>query len=75
MIAMSRLHVDPADFHEVIEATVDATVRRLESDRPSDTAGRILLTKRQTAETFSVSDGTVDRWRAEAGLPFVKIDG
>jgi excisionase family DNA binding protein len=72
---MSRILLNPSDFSPVIEEAVNAAVRRLEADRPTDAAGQILLTKRQAAEALGVSEGTVDRWRSEAGLPFVKIDG
>ena len=70
-----NVSIDPAEFSDVIQAAVNAAVRRLESTRPSDAAGQILLTKRQAAEALGVSEGTVDRWRAQAALPFVKIDG
>ena len=72
---MTRILLDPADFAGVIDAAVEAMAQRLESTRPTDAAGQILVTKRQAAEGLGVSEGTVDRWRAEAGLPFVKIDG
>ena len=72
---MSRLLLDPADFAGVIDAAVEAMAQRLESTRPTDAAGRIFLIKRQAAEALAVSEATVDRWRAEAALPYVKIDG
>ncbi len=72
---MTRIHLDPADFRVVIDQAVDAAVAKLGSARPRDSAGRVLITKRQAAELLGVSEGTVDRWRSEAGLPFVKIDG
>ncbi len=72
---MTKILLDPADFAGVIDAAVEAMAQRLESTRPTDAAGQILLTKHQAAETLGVSEATVDRWRAEAGLPFVKIDG
>ena len=72
---MSRILLDPNDFHGVISEAVDAAVRRLEANRPTDSAGHILLTKRQAAEALNISEGTIDRWRADAGLPYLKIDG
>ena len=72
---MTRILLDPADFAGVIDAAVEAMAQRLESTRPTDAAGHILLTKRQAAEALGVSEGTVDRWRAEAALPAVKIHG
>ncbi len=72
---MTRILLDPADFAGVIDAAVEAMAQRLESTRTTDSANQILHTKRQAAEALGVSEATVDRWRAEAGLPFVKIDG
>lgn len=72
---MSRLLLDPADFAGVIDTAVEAMAQRLESTRPTDSAGHILMSKRQAAAALGVSEATVDRWRAEAALPFVKIDG
>ena len=72
---MTRILLDPADFAGVIDAAVEAMARRLESTWPTDAAGQILLTKCQAAEALGVSEATVDRWRAEAALPFVKVDG
>ena len=70
-----NVSIDPAEFSDVIQAAVNAAVGRLQSTRTTDSAGHILLIKRQAAEALGVSEATVDRWRAEAGLPFVKIDG
>ena len=48
---MSRILLNPSDFSPVIEEAVNAAVRRLEANRPTDSAGRVLLTKRQAAES------------------------
>ena len=32
-----------------------------------------LLTRQQVAELFGVSPSTIDRWRAERILPFIKV--
>ena len=46
-LPMSRLLLDPNDFAGVIDTAVEAMAHRLESTRPTDAAGQILLTKRQ----------------------------
>jgi len=46
---MSRLLLDPTDFAGVIDAAVEAMTQRLESTRPTDAAGQILLAKRPSA--------------------------
>ncbi len=33
----------------------------------------VLLTKKQAAEMFAVSEATINRWRAEGLIPHVKI--
>lgn len=69
-----NLHLDPADFAPLIDAAVDAAIRRLDAQRPRDGAGRVLVNKREAAEVLGVSEATVDRLR-KAGLPCVKLDG
>lgn len=70
-----KVSIDPAEFSDVIQAAVDAAVQGFDATRTTDAAGRIFLIKRQAAKALGVSEATVDRWRAEAGLPFVKIHG
>ena len=70
-----NLQIDPAEFAPIIKQAVDAAIRRLLDERPADGDGRILLNKKGAAEVLSASQSTVDRWRREEGLPFVKLDG
>ena len=70
-----NLHIDPAEIAPLIDTAVEAAVRRLRDERPADTDGRILLNKQGAADVLSASQSTVDRWRREEGLPFVKLDG
>lgn len=72
---MTRILLDPADFQDIIRAAVDETVRRIREERPRDELGKILVPKPEAADLMGVSQGTIDRWRAEAGLPSVKING
>ena len=70
-----NLHLDPAEFREVIDAAVSEAVRRLQTERHTDGAGRILLSKAEAAQALGVSPSTLDRLRRDAGLPAVKLDG
>lgn len=71
-----NIHFDPETFRPLIETAIDATLRRLQSERPRDGSGRVLLNKRGAAEFLGgVSVATIDRWREKHGLPFVKLDG
>jgi len=75
---MTRLeiHLDAETLKPIIQAAVDAAVRRLQDERARDDDGQVLWDKPRTGEEMGgVSESTVDRWRKEAGLPFVKIDG
>ncbi len=72
---MPEIHLDPAEFSPIIEMAVEATLRRLREERPTDQAGRILLSKQQAAEALGVSPSTIDRLRREVGLPCVKLNG
>ena len=74
---MSRLemHLDAETLQPIIQAAVDAAVRRLQAERHTDDAGRILLTKVEAAKALAVSPATLDRLRRDAGLPAVKLDG
>ena len=71
---MTRIHLEPSDFSPLIESAVETAVRRLQTERPKDANGRILLTKRETAEALGVSEATIDRWRVSHGLPHLKLD-
>ena len=70
-----NLHIDPAEFAPMIEAAVDAAVRRLQAEPHTDVAEKVLLTKAEAAQALGVSPSTLDRLRREAGLPCVKLDG
>jgi len=70
-----NLHIDPAEFSDVIQAAVDAAVARLRAERPRDDTNRVLLTKREAAAALGISEATVDRLRRDAGLPCVKLHG
>lgn len=69
-----NLHIDPAEFREVIDAAVYEAIRRVDAQRPRDAVGRVLLTKREAAEVLGISEASVDRLR-KVGLPCVKLDG
>ncbi len=70
-----RLDLDPSEFRDVIDRAVDQAVRRLESERPHDELGRVLLTKKEATDVMGVSQATVDRLRRDGGLPYVKLHG
>ena len=72
---MTRLLLDPAEFSDVIQAAVDAAVRRLLAERATTEPDKILVDKPGAGDVLSVSVSTVDRWRREEGLPFVKLNG
>ena len=69
-----NLHFDPAEFSDVIQAAVDAAVRRLQAERHTDDAGKVLLTKAEAAQALGVSPSTLDRLRRDAALPSVKLN-
>ena len=70
-----NLCIDPAEFADVIQAAVEAAIQRLQAERPTDGAGKLVLTKAEAARELSVSPSTVDRLRRDAGLPCIKLDG
>lgn len=70
-----NISINPAAFSEVIQAAVDAALRRLHAERPTDDAGKILMSKVEAAQALGVSISTVDRLRRDSGLPAVKLDG
>jgi len=69
-----NLHIDPTEFSDVIQAAVDAAVRRLLDERATTEPDKILVDKPGAAEILSVSVSTVDRLRKE-GLPCITLDG
>ncbi len=69
-----NLHFDPAEFSEVIQAAVDAAIRRLVAERHTTEPDKILVDKPGAAEILSVSVSTIDRLR-KAGLPCITLDG
>lgn len=71
-----NLRIDPNEFAPIIEQAVDAAMRRILDERLDENAdGPILLSKAGAAEEMSASASTIDRWRREEGLPFVKLNG
>ncbi len=70
-----NLHINPAEFSDVIQAAVDRAIAKMRAEQPAETDGQILLNKQGAADALSVSQSTVDRLRREAGLPCVKLDG
>ncbi len=71
-----NIHLDPDDLAPVIQSAVDAAIRRIRDERPTDSIGNLLLDKRQAAETLSVSVSTLDRQTYPKGdLRAVKLDG
>ena len=69
-----KLHIDPGEFRAVIDVAVSEAVRRLQAERHTDDAGRILLTKVEAAQALGISPSTLDRLRRDAGLPAVKLN-
>jgi len=69
-----NLHIDPTEFADVIQAAVDAAIRRLLAERHTDDAGKVLLTKAEAAQALAVSPSTLDRLRRDAGIPAVKLN-
>ncbi len=72
---MTRIEIDPADFTPVIGQAVDEALRRYEAELPRDEDGAILVNKEGAGRILDTSEATVDRWRANHGLPFLKLDG
>ena len=70
-----NVHFDLREFAPLIEQTVDAAVRRLLAERATTEPDKILVDKTVAGDVLSVSVSTIDRWRREEGLPFVKLDG
>ena len=70
-----RIQLDDSEFTPIVEMVVAAALRRLRAEQPCDQVGRVLLNKREAAESLGVSPSTLDRLRREAGLPSVKLDG
>jgi len=60
-----NLSFDPAEFAPLIEAAVDAAVRRLQAERHTDDAGKILLGKAEAAQALAV--GGVDPLDVQQG--------
>lgn len=70
-----NLYIDANEFAPIIEQAVDAAIARILSERVENADGPILLSKAKAAEEMSASASTIDRWRREEGLPFVKLNG
>lgn len=66
--------LDPSEFSDVIQAAVDAAIRRLQAEQHTDVAGRILLGKIEASRALGVSASTIDRLRRDAGLPAIKLN-
>ena len=43
------------------------------SNNSNKNMGKYLLSRTEVAELFGVSPSTIDRWRAERLLPFIKV--
>jgi len=71
---MMNVTFDTEVLREMVQQTVRTTVQEMEERRLRDESGRILLTKKEAAELMGVSEKTLDRWRAEQGLPCVQLD-
>lgn len=69
-----NVHVDANEFREVIDAAVSEAIHRLDAQRPKDATGKVLVDKRGAAELMTASEATIDRWRANHGLPCLKLD-
>lgn len=70
-----NLYIDPSEFAPLIEADVETALSRLLTIKHTASgAKKVLLTKAEAARELGVSISTVDRWRKEAELPFVKLD-
>jgi len=69
-----NVSIDAAEFSDVIQAAVDAAIGRLQAERHTDAAGKVLLTKAEAPQALAVSPSTLDRLRRDAGLPAVKLN-
>ena len=45
----------------------------MSSNSNKENTGKYLLSRTEVAELFGVSTSTIDRWRAEHLLPFIKV--
>ena len=72
---MASVSFDASEFDGLIQRAVAAAVREVEERWPRDEAGKILLKKREAAQAMGVDERTIDRWRDEHGLPFIKPAG
>ena len=70
---MTRIHIDPADFKEIIDAAVSEAFRRSKDEQCTDETGRIAVDRTGLAKVLSVSVTTIDRWRQQ-GLPYFRLD-
>ena len=70
-----ELAFDPRELAPVIQSAVDAAIRRIRDEWPTDPIGNLLLDKRQAAEALSVSVSTLDRQTHPKGdLRAVRLD-
>ncbi len=73
---MTHISLDPRDFRELIDQAVDAALCRLQAERHRDQAGRLLLGKREAAESLGMSISSLDRITFPRGsLRAVRLDG
>ena len=72
-----NLHIDAVEFSDVIQAAVDAAVEATAAKLCGSADGDdpVLWGKRRAAAGMDVSESTLNRWRREEGLPFVKLNG
>ena len=70
-----NLHLDPTEFAPIIDQAIEAALRRLQAERRTDDAGRMLWDKRTAAERMSVSVSTFDRLVKDGEVKVVKLAG
>jgi len=70
-----NLHLDPNEFAPVIEAAVEAAIRRFQAERQADGAGKLLLDKKAAAESMAISVSSLDRLIRDGELRAVKLSG
>ena len=69
-----NLHIDPAEFREVINEAVSASARHSKEERQTDELGRIAVDREGLTKIVPVSVSTIDRWKRNEGLPYVRLD-
>jgi hypothetical protein len=70
-----NVHFDSSDLEPVTEAIVKALERRLEEMASKGHEEPIMVGAQKAAALYDVSPSTIDRFKREEGLPFVKREG